>query len=135
MKRHTRMVFAAILVAAVFFGQADFTSAAPGATETAVVKPADHSSVCMVTNMVPGDRKMFPVEVDGKTYYGCCPVCVKRLKTERAVRYAVDPVTGREVDKSAAFIVAGPDRKAFYFASSESAAKFRSLPAAKRIMQ
>lgn len=135
MKWYSRAVFTAMFVAALFLGQAAVSNAATEGAEPASIKPADHSAVCMVTNMAPGDRRMFPVEVEGKTYYGCCPVCVKRLKTERTVRYATDPVTGREVDKSSAFIVAGPDRKAIYFESAETAGRFRFPAPAKRITQ
>ncbi|MBI5588588.1 MAG: hypothetical protein HY889_09525 [Deltaproteobacteria bacterium] len=99
------------------------------------VKFEKRSDVCMVTNMVPGDRPMFPVEVAGKTYYGCCPVCVRRIKEERAVRYTVDPVTKREVDKADAFIVAGPDKKAIYFESEQTAGKYQALSASKKIRQ
>ncbi len=99
------------------------------------VKFEKKSDVCMVTNMVPGDRPMFPVEVDGKTYYGCCPMCVTRLKDERAVRYAVDPVTKREVDKASAFITAGPGRKAVYFESEATAKKYQALSATEKVRQ
>lgn len=106
-----------------------------GAAAKSGVRFEKRSDVCMVTDMVPGDRPMLPVEVDGRTYYGCCPVCVRRLKAERAVRYAVDPVTGREVDKAAAFIIAGPERRALYFESEATAKKYRALSSSERLRQ
>jgi len=99
------------------------------------VRFANRAEVCMVTDRVPGDRAMFPVRVKGKTYYGCCPVCIGRLKNERAVRYAIDPVTGREVDKATAFIVSGPEKRALYFESEESARKFLALSSTEKKIQ
>lgn len=110
-------------------------SGKPGVQIKNEVKFEKRSDVCMVTNMVPGDRPMFPVEVDGKTYYGCCPMCVQRLKNERAVRYAVDPVTKREVDKASAFITAGPDGKAVYFESEETAKRYQALSSTEKVRQ
>lgn len=110
-------------------------SGEPGAPVKKEIKFEKRSDVCMVTNMVPGDRPMFPVEVDGKTYYGCCPMCVKRLKDERALRYAVDPVTKREVDKATAFITAGPEGQALYFESEETAKRHQALSSTEKIRQ
>ncbi|GGK72365.1 hypothetical protein ACD591_05400 [Rufibacter glacialis] len=59
--------------------------------------------VCMVNNMYMG-KKQFPVEFADKMYYGCCEMCVKTIKNESQVREALDPVTGKKVDKSSAFI-------------------------------
>ena len=59
--------------------------------------------VCMVNNAYMG-KEQIPVEFEGKTYYGCCNMCVDKINNNREVRYAIDPVTGREVDKATAFI-------------------------------
>src|SRR5688572_17328234 len=59
--------------------------------------------VCMVNNAYMG-KKQIPVAYDNKTYYGCCQMCVEKIKTNKAVRYATDPYTGKEVDKASAFI-------------------------------
>lgn len=87
------------------------------------IKAQQHKDVCMVTNNV-GLMKMIPVKVEGKTYYGCCQGCVGKLKNNRAYRYTTDPVTGREIDKAKAFIVADKAKKALYFESKETAEKF-----------
>ncbi|SHM21982.1 hypothetical protein [Hymenobacter psychrotolerans] len=59
--------------------------------------------VCMVNNAYMG-KKQVPVSFQGRQYYGCCEMCVKTIKTQRQVRVAQDPLTGKEVDKSLAFI-------------------------------
>jgi YHS domain-containing protein len=82
-----------------------------------------HSDVCMVQNR-HGIMKMIPVEVDGKTYYGCCAGCVGKLKFNPAVRYANDPVTGKQVDKASAFIIGNRDGTVIYFESKETAERF-----------
>lgn len=136
MKRLLTAAVAAFLFSGLVASQEGFcASGKPGAPVKNEVKFEKRSDVCMVTNMVPGDRPMFPVEVDGKTYYGCCPMCVRRLKDEKAIRKAVDPVTKREVDKATAFITAGPDRKAVYFESEATAKKYQALSATEKIRQ
>ncbi len=71
-----------------------------------------------------GIMKMIPVEIDGKMYYGCCAGCVGKLKFSPKVRYAVDPLTGKEVDKSKAFIIGNKDGTVIYFESRETAEKY-----------
>lgn len=72
----------------------------------AVVTQAAVNEVCMVNDKVSG-KPQIPVEFEGKTYYGCCQGCVKRINEDRTVRYSTEPLTGREVDKATAFIVEG----------------------------
>jgi len=79
--------------------------------------------VCMVNNTV-FPRDQIPVEVDGKTYFGCCEMCKGRLAKDEAIRMAVDPVSGKQVDKATAVIGAGSDGKVMYFESEETFAKF-----------
>lgn len=85
------------------------------------------SFVCYVNNNYMG-KEQIPVEVDGKTYYGCCMGCVGNLKKNRAPRYARDPLTGNEVDKATAYIVLKPNGngKVLYFQSEENYLKYRS---------
>lgn len=83
----------------------------------------DAVKVCMVNNTV-FPRDQIPVEVDGKTYFGCCEMCKGRLAKDEAIRMAVDPVSGNQVDKATAVIGAGPDGKVQYFESEETFAKF-----------
>lgn len=83
-------------------------------------KSVKASEVCMVNNSFMG-RAQIPVQVDGKTYYGCCEGCVEKLKNNLSLRYANDPVTGNEVDKAKAFITVDPEGTALYFESRETA--------------
>ena len=79
------------------------------------------SFVCFVNNNYMGIEQI-PVEVEGKTYYGCCEDCVGKLKNLRETRYAIDPLTGTEVDKATAYIVLKPNSGAavLYFQSEEN---------------
>jgi YHS domain-containing protein len=83
------------------------------------------SLVCFVNNKFMGIDQI-PVEVEGKTYYGCCPDCVKKIKNMREVRYALDPLTGKEVDKALAYIVLSPNgnNDILYFESEQSYKKY-----------
>lgn len=60
--------------------------------------------VCMVNDAYMGKKQM-EVPFDGKMYYGCCDMCVKRIPEDATVRMAVDAHTGAKVDKATAFIV------------------------------
>lgn len=79
---------------------------------------ADTSQVCMVNNQFMG-RPQIPVEVDGKTYYGCCAMCRGRLQSDAAARTAVDPVTNAPVDKASAVIGKTAAGSVLYFANLE----------------
>lgn len=85
--------------------------------------PSDH--VCMV-NDTRFPAKQIPVDVAGKTYFGCCEMCKGRLATDAAVRNAVDPVSGKPVDKATAVIGALPDGKVLYFESEQHLETYRS---------
>lgn len=79
---------------------------------------SDASQVCMVNNQFMG-RPQIPVQVNGKTYYGCCAMCKGRLQTDAAARTAVDPVTGAPVDKASAVMGKTTAGSVLYFASLE----------------
>ncbi|PTX13090.1 hypothetical protein C8N40_11312 [Pontibacter mucosus] len=101
------------------------TPAAPADLMTKDGLPKD--LVCMVNNAYMG-KKQFPVAFEDKMYYGCCEMCVKTIQNERQVRYATDPVTGQEVDKSKAFIALKPgstNGDVLYFASEENYKKYK----------
>jgi YHS domain-containing protein len=84
----------------------------------------DVSQVCMVTNQYMGVAQI-PIEVEGKTYFGCCEMCKARLANEPETRSAKDPVTGEAVDKATAVIARGPTGKILYFASADTMARYR----------
>lgn len=87
------------------------------------LKAVDPSLVCMGTDQVPG-KAMIAIELDGKTYYGCCPKCNERLRSDKGERRAIDPLSGEAVDKADAFILEGPGGIALYFQSAETAEKY-----------
>lgn len=96
--------------------------AAPQADKAVRVEP---NKVCMIN-----DRSMameqIPVAIEGKTYYGCCPMCKERLEKDEASRYAVDPVSGKKVDKAKAVIGALPGAAVLYFENAENLAKYNA---------
>jgi YHS domain-containing protein len=81
--------------------------------------------VCMVTNKAFPDDQI-PVEVEGKTYYGCCEMCKGRLTSDAKLRTAVDPVSQKPVDKADAVIAADSKGKVFYFESEENLAAYNA---------
>jgi YHS domain-containing protein len=90
---------------------------------TPVLKKVETKKVCMVNNQV-FDKDQIPIQVSGKTYYGCCEMCKERLAKDAEARTAVDPVTGKKVDKATAVIAALPDGKVLYFESETTLAQY-----------
>ena len=95
-----------------------------GATEV-TLKQVEAKKVCMVNNKV-FDKDQIPVPVEGRTYYGCCEMCKERLAKDPHARTAVDPATGKQVDKATAFITASPDGSVVYFENEASFKRFAS---------
>ena len=103
-------------------------SIAPLKTSAQTAPPegkVETSYVCFVNNRYMG-KEQIPVEVNSKTYYGCCMGCVGKLKNDRTQRYATDPLTKKEVDKATAYIVMNPngEGEVFYFASEDNYKKY-----------
>lgn len=84
----------------------------------ALTRVADRSQVCMVNNQFMG-RAQIPVEVGGRTYYGCCEMCKGRLNRDISARTATDPVSNRSVDKSQA-VIAQDERGAVTYFETEA---------------
>lgn len=94
-------------------------SSAPSQTNAAsdtrsLTRVEQRDQVCMVNDQFMG-RSQIPVQVGGRTYYGCCAMCKGRLEQERVARVAIDPVSGREVDKSMAVLAQDSAGKIYYF--------------------
>jgi YHS domain-containing protein len=83
--------------------------------------------VCMINDQRFG-KVQIPIEVEGRTYYGCCEMCKERLRGDESSRTAVDPVSGKKVDKATAVIGATPDGTVFYFETLENMKRY--VPAA-----
>ncbi|WP_106914960.1 hypothetical protein [Chryseobacterium aurantiacum] len=85
-----------------------------------------NETVCMVNNAYMGKKQM-EVPHNGKVYYGCCEMCVKRIPTDKTAREAIDPYSGKTVDKADAYIVMISDEgEVAYFENEESYKKFRA---------
>ena len=97
-------------------------TAAPARAED--ITKVDSKRVCMVNNTL-FDKDQIPVAVDGKTYFGCCEMCKGRLAQDASAREAVDPVSGKPVDKAKAVIGAKPDGKVLYFESEKTLAEYQ----------
>ena len=52
-------------------------------------------------------------------------MCKERLAKDPASRSAVDPVTGKSVDKATAIIAAQPDGKVLYFESEKTLTQYQ----------
>lgn len=111
-------LFCAALLAAGFAFAAGEAGAKPA------LKKVEAKLVCMVNNQFM-NKDQIPVQVEGKTYYGCCEMCKERLAKDAASRTATDPVSGKKVDKAKAVIAAFPDGSVLYFESEETLKKFQ----------
>jgi YHS domain-containing protein len=100
-----------------------FSMAAQADQTGPALKPVDSNHVCMITDQEFA-REQIPVEVEGKTYYGCCEMCKAKLNNNPESRVATDPVSGNNVDKAEAVIGAAPDGKVYYFESEENLTEF-----------
>ena len=90
-----------------------------------VLKRVEAKKVCMVNNQV-FEKDQIPVQVGGKTYYGCCEMCKERLAKDVEARTGVDPVTGKKVDKATAVIVAQTDGSVLYFESEKTLEQYQN---------
>ena len=70
-------------------------------------------------------KAQIPVQVDGRTHHGCCPMCTEKLEKQPAMRLARDLVTGEEVDKAKAIIIQDASSKVLYFASEDTLLRYR----------
>lgn len=89
------------------------------------VVAVESKNVCMINDRSMANEQI-PVEVEGKTYFGCCPMCKERLVKDVESRFAVDPVSGKKVDKAKAVIGALPGAKVLYFESKENLERYNA---------
>lgn len=106
-----------LVLVSVVFGQNAFASEK--------LKVVENEKVCMVTDMYFA-KKQIPVNHDGKTYYGCCENCKATLANDSSARSAIDPITGKSVDKANAVIAVKADNSIIYFESKKTFEKFAS---------
>lgn len=103
--------------------EVELGAAEESAAAEAGLRVVETRYVCMINDAL-FDRPQIPVEVEGKTYFGCCPMCKERLANDAAARTATDPLTGQPVDKATAVVAAYPDGRVLYFASVETLSRF-----------
>lgn len=87
------------------------------------LRRVETSHVCMVNNEDMG-KPQIPIKVGDQTYYGCCKMCIGTLNNDRKSRFAIDPVSGKEVDKAKAVIGAKPNGEIIYFESEKTFQEF-----------
>jgi YHS domain-containing protein len=85
----------------------------------------DARMVCMERNHT-FDEPQIPIEIKGKTYYGCCEMCKNMLAKDRKQRIAVDPVSKRKVDKATAVIGVGANKGILYFENETNLERYNA---------
>lgn len=88
------------------------------------VKEVNAKYVCFV-NKRHFDKPQTAVVVDGRKYYGCCQHCIQKLSEDPNSRIAVDPVSGRELDKAGAVIGVDNAGNVYFFQNADNLKKFR----------
>ena len=99
-----------------------------------LVKKVKSSKVCMVNDTV-FEKDQIAINVDGKTYYGCCSMCEERLKADAKVREAIDSLTGETVDKATAIIGSDESGKAYYFEDEDNFKAYQAKYNADKSME
>ena len=81
-----------------------------------------HSRICMVDDIYQGDYPTIPVVLSSNKYYGCDAKAIHELSSKQDIRFAIDPVTKRKVDKALAVVGlhSKRDGKVLYFESKET---------------
>jgi YHS domain-containing protein len=95
--------------------------------EASALQVVEHKYVCMINNQ-RFNKVQIPIEVGGRTYYGCCEMCKGRLGGDPKSRVATDPVSGKEVDKAKAVIGANAQGEVFYFENIENMKRYKANP-------
>ena len=116
-------LFVLSFMALVLFSAPGLMAEEGATTPSASLKEVEGKNVCMITDQL-FIKEQIPVELEGKTYYGCCEMCKAKIKNEPQSRVAIDPVSGNEIDKSEAVIGAAPDGSVYYFESEENLSNY-----------
>ena len=106
-------------------GEEDLTGNAIGDLSKRLIQ-IEAKYVCMI-NDDSYVKEQILVEVDGKDYYGCCMGCKAKLENDPNSRFAIDPVSGKRVDKATAVIGTAPNRDVYYFESLENLESFKLI--------
>lgn len=112
-KGQFRYTIFATLMAILIFTSSAYAGKFP------ILKKVDTPEVCMITNKHMG-KAQIAVPIGKKVYYGCCEMCVGTLNKDVKSRYAIDPLTGKKVDKATAVIGAKKDGAVMYFENQKN---------------
>jgi len=124
-----RVALALLFILVLFSTVAVIAGESEASNDQAVL--VEPKNVCMINNRSMANEQI-PVEIDGKTYYGCCAMCKERLEKDETSRYAIDPVSGKKVDKSKAVIGALPGAAVLYFENETNLKKYNAGERAKK---
>ena len=85
-----------------------------------------HEKVCMADDVFQANFPTYPVTINNKIYYGCNAMANIELAENNKLRFAIDPVSNKKVDKATAIIVIHPnkDGKVIYFGSKKTYGKY-----------
>ena len=119
----SKSLFLNFLALAVVISFAAVSYADGDKQQSSTLSEVDPKYVCMITDQEFA-REQIPVDVEGKTYYGCCEMCKSKLKNNPQSRVATDPITGNNVDKAEAVIGADTDGKVFYFETEDNLTQY-----------
>jgi len=109
------------LIVTVLYSQAGAQDSKKNDTATEI----DSKYVCMINDQL-FNKEQIPIEVEGKTYYGCCKMCEAKLKTDPNSRESIDPVSNKKVDKALSVIGAAPDGSVYYFENETNLQKYNT---------
>lgn len=114
-----------ILVVTVFFSQAGAQDSENSHIDNTAptLSEVESKYVCMINDQIY-NKEQIPVEVEGKTYYGCCKMCEAKLKSDPDSRESIDPVSNKKVDKAQSVIGAAPDGSVYYFENKTNLQEF-----------
>lgn len=126
----TRFVGIGFILAITVFvphvGAQDSNKTDTGKT-TPTLSEVESKYVCMINDQIY-DKEQIPVEVEGKTYYGCCKMCEATLKNDPNSRESIDPVSNRKVDKAESVIGATQNGGVYYFENKTNLLNFNENP-------
>lgn len=114
------------LVVTVLFSQAGAQGSKKTDTDKTTLpalSEVESKYVCMINDQL-FNKEQIPVEVEGKTYYGCCKMCEATLKNDPNSRESIDPVSNRKVDKAESVIGATQNGSVYYFESETNLQTF-----------
>lgn len=93
-------------------------------TDATALVQVEAKYVCMINDQ-RFSKTQIPVDVNGRTYFGCCEMCKDRLRGDESSCTGIDPVSGKKVDKATAVIGAMLDGTVYYFETVENLKRFK----------